>query len=167
MDVRIRGFEERDVDDLIEVFQQPKCVYGTLLFPYRSPKEASEGLLATGRDTFKLVAVVEEEGRPRAVGMLELRRGQNRRVHAAALFMLVHDRYQGRGIGTRLVDACLDLAKGWLQITRIELTVFTDNAAAIHLYEKFGFQKEGTMRKYAWRNGEYADVEAMAWLRDD
>jgi putative acetyltransferase len=66
-----------------------------------------------------------------------------------------------------LLLAAPDLAKGWLQVTRIELTVFTDNAPAIHLYQRFAFRKEGTMRNYAWRNGEFADVEAMAWLRDD
>ncbi len=38
----------------------------------------------------------------------------------------------------------LDLADTWLMLVRIELGVFTDNEKAIKLYEKFGFEIEGT-----------------------
>jgi len=44
------------------------------------------------------------------------------------------------------------------------LTVYTDNAAAIALYRKFGFELEGTHRAYGLRDGRYADVHAMARL---
>ena len=46
----------------------------------------------------------------------------------------------------------LDLADNWLNLTRIEPSVYTDNAAAVVLYEKFGFEIEGTHRRYAFRN---------------
>ena len=47
---------------------------------------------------------------------------------------------------------------------RIELTVYTDNPAAIRLYRKFGFEIEGTFKGYALRDGVYADVYSMARL---
>ena len=50
-------------------------------------------------------------------------------------------------------------------LKRIELTVFADNAAAIRLYEKFGFELEGTHRAYAYRDGQFADALCMARLR--
>jgi len=56
----------------------------------------------------------------------------------------------------------LDLADNWLGMSRVELTVYTDNAAAIALYEKFGFEKEGTHRRYAFRDGAYVDAYSMA-----
>jgi putative acetyltransferase len=59
----------------------------------------------------------------------------------------------------------LDLADNWLDLTRIELSVYTDNAAGIVLYEKFGFEIEGTHRRYAFRNGEYVDAYSMARVR--
>jgi putative acetyltransferase len=64
------------------------------------------------------------------------------------------------------MEAALDLADNWLNLTRVELTVYTDNAAGIALYEKFGFEIEGTHRRYAFRNGEYADAYSMARVRD-
>jgi hypothetical protein len=36
------------------------------------------------------------------------------------------------------------------------------NAAAIALYEKFGFEMEGTHRRYAFRDGAYVDAYSMA-----
>ena len=45
------------------------------------------------------------------------------------------------------------------------LRVYADNAPAIALYEKFGFEIEGTHRRFAYRNGEYVDAHIMARLR--
>jgi putative acetyltransferase len=36
---------------------------------------------------------------------------------------------------------------------------------AIHLYEKSGFEQEGLLRNYAFRDGKYADVITMARLK--
>jgi ribosomal protein S18 acetylase RimI-like enzyme len=40
------------------------------------------------------------------------------------------------------------------------------NEIGIALYEKFGFEIEGTHRRYAFRDGEYADAYSMARVRD-
>lgn len=79
--------------------------------------------------------------------------------------MGVHDAHVGRGISTRLLRAILDTADNWLDLRRIELTVFVDNAPAIALYERHGFAVEGTLRSYAFRAGAYEDVYTMARLR--
>lgn len=47
------------------------------------------------------------------------------------------------------METALDLADNWLGLSRVELTVFTDNATAIALYEKFGFEIEATHRRFA------------------
>lgn len=52
-----------------------------------------------------------------------------------------------------------------MNLRRVELTVYTDNEPAIALYRKFGFVEEGTLRDYAFRDGEFADALSMARLR--
>jgi putative acetyltransferase len=47
----------------------------------------------------------------------------------------------------------------------LDLRVYVDNAPAIALYEKFGFEIEGTHRCFAYRDGEYVDAHVMARLR--
>jgi len=43
-------------------------------------------------------------------------------------------------------------------VKRIEIEVYTDNAATIALYQRFGFVIEGTCTQDAFRNGHYVDV---------
>jgi L-phenylalanine/L-methionine N-acetyltransferase len=88
-----------------------------------------------------------------------------RRQHVMGLGISVAVPAQGQGVGTQLMTALLGYADRWTPILRIELTVFADNAPAIALYRRFGFEEEGRMRAYALRDGVHADCVAMARLR--
>jgi len=117
---------------------------------------------------FIVVAEVRTSSDPEAsevVGHLGLTTmPQQRRAHVAAIGMSIHDDWQGRGIGNALMLTALDRADRWMNILRIELTVFADNAHAIALYRRHGFVVEGTHRAYALRDGAYIDAYAMARL---
>jgi putative acetyltransferase len=84
-----------------------------------------------------------------------------------AIGMAVHSAWQGKGVGGALMRALCSLADGWLNVTRLELTVFTDNERALALYRKFGFEIEGTLRAYALRDGAYVDALSMSRLHPD
>jgi putative acetyltransferase len=102
----------------------------------------------------------------KVVGEISLQTFDNpRRKHAGSIGMVVHDAHAGKGIGSALLAEICDQADRWLNLARLELTVWTDNARAIGLYEKFGFEQEGVLRSYAWRDGAYADALCMARLR--
>jgi len=87
-----------------------------------------------------------------------------RRRHAFAVGISVAPAAQRQGVGSALMAAMCEYADRWIGALRIELTVYTDNAAAIALYRKFGFAVEGTLRGYALRDGRYVDAYAMARL---
>jgi ribosomal protein S18 acetylase RimI-like enzyme len=83
--------------------------------------------------------------------------------HSGVLGMGVAEAFRGNGIGTSLIDTALRAAreKG---MHRVELEVRADNARAIKLYQKFGFNTEGHMRHYMKINGKYYDCLLMAVL---
>ena len=64
-----------------------------------------------------------------------------------------------------LMGKVVDLADTWLNVQRIELEVNVDNPAGVRLYEKFGFEIEGTKRWHAFGDGRLADSHFMARVR--
>ena len=80
--------------------------------------------------------------------------------------MAVRDDWQGKGVGSALMQAAMDLADNWLNLSRLELEVYTDNEPAIALYKKFDFIIEGTLKNFAFRDGQFVDVYTMAKLRE-
>jgi putative acetyltransferase len=90
-----------------------------------------------------------------------------RRRHVAAIGISVAREAQRQGVGSALMQAMCDYADRWMGVLRIELAVYTDNASAIALYRRFGFETEGRHRGYALRDGRYVDAFAMARLHPD
>ena len=77
----------------------------------------------------------------------------------------MHDDYCTVAASARRWSGTLvDVADNWLNLRRLELTVYVDNEPAIRLYKKFGFEIEGTRRADAFRDGVYVDSYAMARL---
>ncbi|SDU96153.1 Acetyltransferase (GNAT) family protein [Pseudomonas mucidolens] len=64
-----------------------------------------------------------------------------------------------------LLAAALEVADNWMNLRRVELTVYADNEAAHALYRKFGFEIEGRLRDYGVRDGAFVDALSMARLR--
>lgn len=163
MHIAVRHAEPDDYEAVHRVFAGPKAVAGTLQLPLTPRETWRKRLLQRPEGLYSLVACVDGE----VVGCLGLETPTRPRMrHVGTIGMAVRDDWQGKGIGTALMRAALDLADNWLGLTRVELTVFTDNAAAIALYEKFGFEVEGTHRRHAFRDGEYVDAYSMARLRE-
>ena len=161
MNVEIRAARVDDYRDIYEVLSCPNVVRNTLQMPHVSLDRRRQYLenLEPGHH----ILVAEVEGR--VIGEIGLHQQRNRRRHVATLGMVVHDDFQGKGVGTRLLQAALGLADNWLNLKRVELQVYTDNAAAIHIYEKSGFIIEGTHRAEAFREGEYVDAYSMARVK--
>jgi L-phenylalanine/L-methionine N-acetyltransferase len=161
-DIKIRHSETHDVDAIRQIAAHPAVYANTLQHPFPSFEKWQKRLESVREHGASLVAEIDGV----VVGHLGLHVEQNpRRRHAAGLGMMVDAARHGHGVGGRLLAAAIDLAENWLNITRLELTVFTDNRAAIALYEKHGFRIEGESPGYALRDGAHASVYHMARLK--
>lgn len=161
--LHIRRAEPDDYSAIYEIFSCPRVFAGTLQLPYPSREWWRQRLAEPGDGTHNLVAIVGDQ----LVGTLGVHTfpAKPRRRHVGVIGLAVRDDWQGKGIGTALMRAALDLADNWLNLTRVELEVYTDNEAAVRLYERFGFEREGRLRQHAFRDGDYVDSYVMARLR--
>jgi L-phenylalanine/L-methionine N-acetyltransferase len=156
----VRAAEERDLAAITEIYNQRSVALGTLQIPFMTAAERQTRWITS--DTFRPI-VVEIDGQ--VVGHAGLMIYTRRRGHVGSIGMGVDERFQGRGAGTALMAALIDLADNWYNLHRLELEVYCDNAGAVHLYEKFGFVLEGTHRDYAFRDGRFVDAYSMARMR--
>ncbi len=163
-DCIIRRARADDYEAFTRMFEGPKVIWGTLQVPFPSAEAWRKRLAEPADGYFGLVACIENE----LVGQLGLATFPHapRRRHAAQLGMSVRDDWQGKGIGSALMQAAVELADQWLNIMRLELEVYTDNEPAVRLYKKFGFTVEGTLRCFAYRDGKFVDAYTMARIRD-
>jgi len=157
----IRRAEAGDAEAIHSTFCGPKAMAGTLQIPYASVEMWRKRLADFPPDDHLLVATIAGE----VVGNLGLHAPKSpRRRHVGEIGMAVRDDRQRRGVGSALMTAAIELADRWLNLQRLELSVYTDNLAAMALYRKFGFTIEGTCRAYAFRDGQYVDAYLMARL---
>lgn len=159
----IRHVQPEDVRAVHDLFTSAHVINGTMRIPYQAPVYTAKRL-EHEEGVIKLVACEAEQ----IVGYAELITHPDapRHRHVGEInLIIVHAERQGQGVGRMLMAALLDLAANWLQLSRVSLVVWRSNSAAIKLYERCGFQVEGTLRRFVFREGAYEDAYAMAWIR--
>ncbi len=161
----IRAAEPSDAAALARLTNLPGVRHGTLRLPYDAAAPLERRLSAPGNDCF-LVGVLGSGAAETIVAHGGLMPGRRRRSHVGEVLLLVHDDHVGRGHGTALLLALLDLADNWLGLRRLELDVNADNEAAIRLYRRHGFEVEGTRRGDVLRDGVLIDSHFMGRLRE-
>lgn len=98
------------------------------------------------------------------IGAASIKGNEEYRIeHIGEVGIFILKDYWSLGIGSILMEELIDYAKVVGCFKRLELTVQARNIPAIHLYQKFGFVKEGTL-KYGAKlsSGKLVDVYLYA-----
>src|SRR5262245_26933086 len=108
MSFTIRRTEPSDCEAVQQIFSGPKAIWGTLQVPFSSVKQWRKRLAEPPEGLVNLVVCVESE----VVGQLSLQTfpTRPRRRHTGRIGMAVRDDWQGKGTGTALMQAAIDLA---------------------------------------------------------
>jgi putative acetyltransferase len=168
MTITVRRATPKDAAAYARFMGDPAVFGGLMQLPFTN-EEIWRTRLADACDPAKpdLHLAAEMDGEVVGSAGLHPAGAMLRRRHVLLLGISVAREAQNRGVGTALMAAMCDYADRWAGALRIELTVYIDNAPAIALYRKFGFEVEGTLRGYAMRDGRYVDAYAMARLHPD
>ncbi len=162
MDISIRHLRPDDAPAVGTILSGTTVMLGTMRLPY-APEERIAERIAAREGAYKLAAEVEGE----VVGLALMQTFPEipRHNHVGEIDLIaVREDWHGQGVAKALMNALLDLADNWLQLDHTGLMVWSDNARAITLYEAFGFELEGTIRRYARRPGGNADANIMGRL---
>lgn len=160
--INLECFSESHIEGVTALYNDPAVTRQVLQMPFQSTEIWRKRLAAEDERAVKLVALHQGT----VIGHMGLEQFTRvRRSHAGSFGMGVLPQWQGKGVGSKLLATALDIADNWMNLQRVELSVYADNEAAIGLYRKFGFEPEGLFRDYAVREGRLVDTLSMARLR--
>lgn len=115
---------------------------------------------ATSEMNLMLVVEVDEQ----IIGMGNLATfGSPKQAHVAEIGLSLIEEYWGYGIGKLLMEDLLEFGKQ-VDLKVITLEVVKDNQRAVKLYERFGFEIVGTLKKRLKHNCNYYDSYVMELL---
>jgi RimJ/RimL family protein N-acetyltransferase len=108
-----------------------------------------------------LLLVAEVDAR--IVGMLDFHGSPRKRLaHQGSFGISVQKRWQGFGIGRRLMETMIRWAEQHPTLEKVCLEVYATNEVAIQLYRNFGFQEEGRRhRQVKLDDSTYVDLIQM------
>lgn len=119
----------------------------------------------SGRSDIVSFAIADIET-DKFIGTCQLR-GIDMRNYVATLSIIIAGNNSGKGYGTDAVNQLLRFGFLELNLNRIQLEVYEDNKAAIALYEKCGFKKEGIKSSQIYRQGKYCTQIVYSILRKE
>jgi diamine N-acetyltransferase len=102
----------------------------------------------------------DEQGSIAAFAILRGLLSENRAVELKRFVVGIPN----QGTGKKFLAEIADRAFGDYRAHRLYLDVFVNNDRALHVYEAFGFRKEGIMRDAIYRDGSYHSLMLMSLL---
>ncbi|MCK6264925.1 GNAT family N-acetyltransferase [Vibrio sp. ZSDE26] len=153
----IRCLENTDTSDLAEIYSFQSVTQNTSQVPFLSSEKVAS--LFSNPDHYTLVAEYDSK----VIGHVTLfMTTKVRDRHCSGVGIAIHPDFHGKGVGKSLMIKAIEQADNWLNLVRLELEVHCDNPTAVALYEKLGFEHEGTKRLSTFKHGKYSDMFVMS-----
>ena len=160
MELEIRYTTEADAPYLQDWLLEPGVLAG---FPMANEKEVLDSVkhwISFYRYKSSLTAVVDDE----PVGLATLCLMPYKKLaHQCLISIIVSEKMRGKGVGTKLLNNLIHLAKDYFGLDVLYLEVYQDNPA-ISLYHRFGFKQVGEQKHFMKENGKYISKVVMERL---
>lgn len=83
----------------------------------------------------------------------------------AEIGMLIGEKqYWGQGIGLGITETVTDFAFKQLNIHSVQAKVLETNLASLRVFNKLGFKKDGKIRDFQFRNGDFISAVLLSIL---
>ncbi len=159
--------EPEDAADLARWLNDPE-VWVPFGFDLPASAEGERQWIAAQPDRKdELNLLVLEKGSGRPLGLVGLRNIDGVNGSARLAVLVGEPEVRGKGIGTEAVRLVLAHGFDYLGLRRVNLSVLAGNAAALSLYDKLGFVREGIERKAQLRGGSFVDRIHLGLFRNE
>lgn len=92
----------------------------------------------------------------------------DKQANVSELGLLIGNKnYWGKGVGRQACTLAINYGFNVMNLRKIYLAVYENNLNAKKLYEKLGFQLEGTLRKHVMANGHLCDKYLMGIFKNE
>ena len=150
--ITIRPAEESDAPLMVEWLLQPNVLEGFPLSDLREVEDAVRIWVSYRKFGSCLTALVD--GIPCANAVLYLQ-PYKKLAHQCLFAIIVDEKYRGQGVGRKLLETLMQLAKETFHIDLLHLEVYEGNEIALNLYRKLGFVEYGKQRHFVKADGRY------------
>ena len=165
--VYLRALERSDAPIILPWVNDPD-VTRHLLIHRPTSLDAEEAFIeAMSRSDTDVVFGICRREPDRLIGVAGLHRIDYRNRHAMFGIFIGEAEDRGSGLGTEATALVARYAFDTANLNRVWLHVYEDNPAAIHVYEKLGFVREGLLRADSFRRRRYRNTIVMGLLRAD
>lgn len=151
MSVAIRFGEEADQKYLVDWLLQPGVLEWFPLADLREVEDAARIWISYSK--YNAVLTSLWDGVPCGIANLYLQ-PYKKLSHQCLFAIIVDERVRGKGVGTKLIQELMQLAKERFKIELLHLEVYEGNPA-INLYRRCGFTEYGAQRHFVKDHGKY------------
>ena len=164
-DLRVRSWDKNDLDALVRYANNPKIAANLRdQFPHPYTRSAAAAYLVEVRSAdVETSFAVEYVGE--AIGGIGFKLGADIGRLTAEMGYWLGEPFWGRGLTTRAVLAASEWAFHNYRLTRVFAMAFSHNVGSMRVLEKAGFEREGTLRRSAVKNGVILDQVLFAKVR--
>jgi len=162
MTVALRSAAAADAEAICTIYNQGIADrLATLETALRTPAERRQWLTERGPRQPVIVAETADA----VIGWGSLNRFSPREVYdrVADFSVYVERSWRGKGVGRRLLDRLIDLARD-IGYHKMVLAALPTNAAGVALYTRAGFTRVGIYREQGQLDGRWVDVLVMEKL---
>jgi L-amino acid N-acyltransferase YncA len=160
--VMLRPARAGDAEAISTIYNQGiEDRVATLEIELRTPEERREWMAARGPR--HPVIVAESEGVLIGWGSLNVFNARPAYRHVADFSVYVERAWRGKGVGHRLLERLIEIARE-IGYHKMVLSTFPTNAGGVRLYERLGFSRVGLYREQGMLDGQWVDTLIMEKL---
>ena len=170
-EIILRKIVPRDVDALFEIYSNPNLF---VLSPnmIKKNKATVENMIghferdfSKGKEIF--LGICESGSPDCVVGVAEIF-DYNRDVNMVTIGYRLNEKFGGKGIATKAVQALIEYLFTEIGINRIQAFVMPQNEKSLNVLRRSGFVEEGTIRQgYVWKGMGTVDLTLFSMLKVD